>query len=420
MKKEKKNQPIPKHDNTNKNLIILAALSILAKIVVIVITTGIFHSFIDTFDLNFYYGYTTTMAQGKIPYIDIEMEYPPLIFVPIFLSLIPQALLGIQGAGAFGLVFQILMILSDIGIVVCVYYIGLKVWGNEHSAMLAGILYIASFSAAYFVITKYDAFPTMLFMAALAYTFYQKEVKGYIAATLGVFAKIFPMVAFPFLVLFNAKSTSIKREIISAATVIIPVIFLFIPVLIFRPEAIRIFVPLRMNFDYYANTLTYTIHSWLHGMFGLGLKIETVSAVMYLVMIGTLLALVYTAYKLPDKSPKLFLKLILCAIVISVVAARVRSPQYIVWYTPLICLLAVDDIKKIVLLFATQLLAFIEFPLAFGAFYTATTYTAPIMTSGWQAALILFTAMYAITFICIWFVVEPREIYRKLRGVMSD
>ena len=151
----------------------------------------------------------------------------------------------------------------------------------------------------------------------------------------------------------------------------------------------------------------------------MGISIDTVSVVMFAGMGIGILVLLYAAYVIPGRNPKLLIKLILCAIILVVVCAKVRSPQYIVWFTPLICILAVDDIKKIVLLYVVQGLAYIEFPLMFRAFYTAIQYTEPVLSSGWMLTLMMFTLEYLALFVCVWFVANPMEIYTKIRTVQK-
>jgi hypothetical protein len=394
-----------------RHMTILVLASVLAKFAVAFVTTVVFHSFIDLFDIGIYLEHAQMLVQGQLPFTP-GFEYPVLILVPLMIALIPAFLL--QNAMAFVYTFQSLMVLCDIITILCIYLIGLQLW-NERTAFHAGLIYAFAFSAAYFVITKYDAFPTSLLMLALLFTVYRQEMKGYAASTLGFFAKVFPVLALPFFVLYHAKRTSLKQEIISAAKAVIPIsVVLFLPLFIISPDTFKIYVPIRSELGYYSNTLTFTIYSWIHDVFHAGISIDTVSAIMYLLMGVGILALLYAAYGIPGSDLKLLIKLILCATVLVVVCAKVRSPQYIVWFTPLICLLAADDIRKIVLLYLFQGLAYLEFPLMFGAFYTALQYTAPALSSGWMITLVVFSLEYLALFVCLWFVVNPREIIHKL------
>ena len=109
------------------------------------------------------------LLQGQFPFSS-DFQYPVLIFVPLTLAIVPALLF--QNAMAFVYTFQGLMILCDIVTTVCVYLIGLMFW-NESTAFRAGLTYACAFSAGYFVITKYDAFPTSLLMLALLFTVYR-------------------------------------------------------------------------------------------------------------------------------------------------------------------------------------------------------------------------------------------------------
>jgi hypothetical protein len=395
-----------------RHILYLILAVIVAKFAVAFVTTTIFHSFIDLFDIGVYFEHAQMLVQGQFPF-NPSFQYPVLILVPLMIALVPAYLF--QNAMAFVYTFQFLMVLCDIVTTLCIYLIGIRLW-NERTALYGGLIYAGAFSAAYFVITKYDAFPTTLLMLAILFTVYRYEMKGYAASTLGFFTKVFPVLALPFFFLYNAKRTSLKQELVTAVKVVIPVAaVLFLPLFFISPDTFKIYIPVRSELGYYSNTLTFTIYSWIHDVLHAGVSIDMVSAVMYIAMGAGILALLYAAYIIPGRNPKLLIKLILCSIILVVVCAKVRSPQYIVWFTPLLCLLAADDIRKIVLLYIFQGLAYLEFPLMFGAFYTAVTYTDPVLSSGWMITLVVFTLEYLALFVCLWFVVNPKEIWHMIR-----
>jgi hypothetical protein len=401
-------------ESTAKSHMLYLILAVVAvKFLVVFFTSVVFDSFIDQFDIGVYLQHGVMALQGQTPYGDTDFPYPPLVFIPLLIAIIPA--LVFQNAMVFVITFQSLMVLCDIVTILCVYIIGLRLW-DERIAFYSGLLYATAFSAAYFVITKYDAFPTCLLMLAITFTLYGKELKGYAASNIGFFTKVFPILALPFFVLYNAKETSLRQEIISAAKVVIPIsAVLFLPLFLLSPDTSKIYIPIRSELGFFSNTVTFTIYSWMHDVFRLDVSIEAISAIMYILMALGILALLYVAYIVPDKNPKLLIKLILCALILVIICAKVRSPQYIVWFTPLICILAVDDIKKIVLLYVVQGLAYIEFPLMFGAFYTAVQYTEPALSSGWLLTLMMFTLEYLALFVCVWIVVNPMDIYSKIR-----
>jgi hypothetical protein len=248
-------------------------------------------------------------------------------------------------------------------------------------------------------------------MLAVLFTLYGMNMKGYIAAGLGFFAKIFPALAFPFLVLHNTKKSSLRDEIVAVLKVMVPLsVLLLLPVLIVRPEGIRTYLfATGANVGVYVNTATFTLYSWLSGVLHLPASPENVSLVMYGLMGITMLFLLWSAYTDTEKRPVTLLKTLLCAIIAVIVFTKFHSPQYIVWFTPFLCLLVADDVYKIALFYVVQVFAYIEFPLMFGSFYTNLEYTNAVGTPGWYLTLVFFTLQYLAILVLVYVVVRPKR-----------
>nr|WP_321350597.1 hypothetical protein [uncultured Methanoregula sp.] len=395
-------------ETVKRHVLLLVVACILMKFVVVFFTTAVFHSFVDYFDIGTYFEHGLPILQGQIPYINYQIEYPVLAFLPILIALVPAVLA--QNAMVFVLSFQFLMVVCDIVTTLCVYLIALKIWDEKRAFLSAGI-YVTAFSAAYFVITKYDAFPTCLLMLALLFTLYGMKMKGYLCAGLGFFAKLFPAIAFPFLVLHNSKTSSLSMEIIAALKMIIPLCIIFlVPVLILRPEAINAYLSATgSGLGVYANTLTYTLYCYFQDIGHLGISMGSISTVMYILMGIVFLILLYSAYIDKEKKPVMLLILIACALISAVLFTKFHSPQYIVWFTPLLCLLVADDIYKILLFYLTQAFAYIEFPLMFGTFYTNLEYANPVGSAGWYGTLVFFTIEYAALLLLVYLIIRPGD-----------
>jgi hypothetical protein len=249
-----------------------------------------------------------------------------------------------------------------------------------------------------------------MLMLAVLFTIYGMSMKGYISAGLGFFAKIFPAIAFPFLVLYNLRKSSLKNEITAVLKVMVPLsIVLLLPVLVIRPGAFRTYLfATGANVGVYVNTATFTLYSWLNGVGHIGVSPETVSLVMYGLMGITLLSLLYSAYTDTEKQPVTLLKSLLCAFIAVILFTKFHSPQYIVWFTPLLCLLVAGDVNKVVLFYIVQIFAYIEFPLMFGSFYTNLEYTNAVGSSGWYTTLIFFTLQYFALVFLVYTIVSPK------------
>jgi len=391
-------------------ILILAAL--FTKFVIIIATVSVFHSFIDLFDIGYYYEHAIPIFQGQLPYVNYQVDYPILAFIPITMALVPATIA--QNAMVFVYSFQLLMVLCDILLMICIYLIAIHIW-NEKTAFIAGLIYATAFSTAYFVLTKYDAFPTMLLMLAVLFTIYGMSTRGYIFMVLGFFAKIFPVIAAPFMILYNAKSTSIKQEIFTAAKVAVPLfVILFLPIFILRPATINTYLfATGSGVGVYVNSATFTLYTYLHEVGHLGISSDAVSLVMYAIMGIVFLLLVYLAYTGKEQKPKTFLKILLCAIFSLVFFTKFHSPQYIVWFTPFLCLLVSDDLIKIVLFYVTQVFAYIEFPLMFGNYYVNLEYVNPVGSASWYLTLIFFTLEYLALLVLVFLIIRPHEGFRE-------
>ena len=416
-KKEVKEEPLQflsvRFDNINtkvvrNHIIILIIASLLTKFFVLFVTTMIFHSFIDYFDFGFYLEHALMIVQGQLPYLNYNFDYPLLIFVPILIALMPA--LFFHDALVFVYTFQILMVLCDLIIILCIYFIALRIY-NERTAFIAALIYATAFATAYFVLTKYDAFPTSLLMLGVLFTVYGMNIKGYLSIGIGFFAKIFPAIAFPFFILHNSKKTSLKNEVITVFKVMIPLLVIFLlPFLVIRPEAIRSYLfATGASVGVYANTATYTLYSWLNGIGHLGILPDSVSVVMYVLMGIIILYLLYISFVDTVKRPVTLVKTLLCAFITVILFTKFHSPQYIVWYTPFLCLLVVDDIFKIILFYIVQILAYIEFPLMFGGFYTNQEYTNPAGSYGWYLTLLFFTLQYLVLLILVFVIIHKKD-----------
>ena len=250
-----------------------------------------------------------------------------------------------------------------------------------------------------------------MLMLAVLFTVYELNMKGYIAAGLGFFAKIFPAIAFPFLILYNSKKTSLKDEIIAILKVMAPLsLVLLLPVLVIRPEAIKTYLfATGTSVGVYVNTATYTLYSWFNGVGHIGISPENVSLMMYGLMGIAMLYLLYNAYRDTEKRPIMLLKTLLCAFIVVIFFTKFHSPQYIVWFTPFLCLLVADDLYKIILFYIVQVFAYIEFPLMFGSFYTNLEYTNPTGSTGWYMTLVFFTLQYLAILVLVYAIIRPKE-----------
>jgi len=396
----------------------LIGLSLISKLFLFILTIFILKSGMDTFGMMYYYDHAISIFNGSYPYISYYYEYPLLSFLPVVIALVPSLLFN--SILLYVVIFSLLMIVCDCITTTCVYLISRKIWDDPKKAFISACLYISAISAAYFVMIEHSAFSECLLMIGLTMVIYGKDVvknnsivNDYFAFICGYFVKVYPIVALPFVVLYKSKSTSLKQEIISSLWAIIPAsIVLFLPLFILNPDSIKTFIPARMDIGYFPNTIIWTSHVWLHDIAKLSITIDTVLMFVYVCMGIGFVLLGYTALKYKKQEPVILIKFVLCAIMLIVLSFKVRSPQYVVWFSPLMCILIADNVYKIGLFYFTQILAYIEFPLTFGLLWTNIEYTNPIYSTNWYIALILFTLQFSGLVLLTWVAIEPVKLYK--------
>jgi hypothetical protein len=425
MSKKKKNQ-IAKDEpvltfGMKQHLKYLIGLSLLAKISLFIVTVFVIGSNVDMYQSNYYYEHFVAIFHGDYPYINNYYEYPILSFIPVIIAWIPSALLN-NNILVYMVAFVALLIFADCITTMCVYLIARKIWNDSKIAFIAAFIYLTAISTMYFVMTENSTFASCLLMIGLTMVIYgknfvQSKVNVYVALICGYFVKVFPIIALPFVILYNSRSTSLKQEIISSLKVIIPVSFILtLPIIIFNPSSVlKTLLPTRMDIGYFPETLIWTLHVWVHDILHLSsISIDNVLVFVYACMIIGFLLLFYTAFKYKKQEPIMLIKFVACAIMILVLAYKVRSPGYIIWFTPLICILIADNIYKIGLFYIIQLLAYIEFPLTFWILWTNVEYTNPIYSTNWYLALLLFTLEFSLLIVLSWLAIEPVKIYNDV------
>jgi hypothetical protein len=398
-------------DPTRSDVKKLIGISILVKVVLVLITVFIMQSFIDTFAITYYAEKVAGIFNGEIPYVTYVLEYPILALIPMIIASIPAIILN-DGL-VYIISFILLMVACDCVTIYCIYKIALKVWANHKQAYIAGLLYVLAISVAYVTITEYAAFVTMLMMLGIMFTLYGGDrVKGYGSMFAGFFAKAFPAIALPFIILYISKQTSLKQELITCIKYgAIAVAILFIPFFLINPSNIDTYL-FKINGqdrEVYASSVIYMAYSWIHDVLNIAITQGMLIVLAKVVMVSVLAYLVYSYYKSQNTEAGLLIKYILLAIFTVVTLMQFHSPNYDSWYVPLICILAVDDIRKMALLMLSQLVAYIVFPLSFFSLWGNPSYTSAVGTPGWQLALLLFTIQFVILISLVWLVTNPKE-----------
>jgi len=380
---------IPAIDSERRNWLIAASVG--TKILIAFLTVEVFKSFLDMFGHGNNYHAVQNILSGLWPWANgTTVNYPPLAFIPMFIAYL-GSLVG--GFLTFVVMMWILMAICDLITTIAIYYIGLQLY-SERTAFIAALVYATAFSAAYFSFTVFDAFPVMLAALALLFTVYGAKTKGYLTAVVGLFAKLWPMVLFPFLWVYNAKDSSVLAEGRRRA----------IGILVVASAAFVVMVAVGYNtfLGYtslvYSNTIPY-----LASVFLPAVPFDAIVNVFRVMMVVIILGAIYWMYRKPGSISRL-VKMIFLSIFVLVFLIQYRSPQYTVWLMPFAALLVAGDAWGILIFFAVQVMEYLEFPLTFYSVWVNEHYV-----SGW-----------AIPFFITFFIAYGLLLWRAMIAKMGE
>lgn len=318
---------------------VLIFISILVKIFVLTIPFFVPHAGLDPYDYQYFFGAAQQVIHGIYP---TGFVYPPLALIPMLIAY--ACSFGNQGL--FGAIFQLLMILCDAVVIACIYMIGLKFLTRQQT-FVAGLLYVTSISIAYFSLTKFDSFPAALLMLAIYFTVCNETGKGYTASVIGLFTKIYPVIVFPFLYLYNREKFSKTM-----ATFLIAISILGF---VFRYQIISYIQSSLMRSTVYVNTLSYI----------LGIP----QIILYFLAISTIItAIVYMLHR-GKNNVRALLMCTGISILVTTLCMGFHSPQFYMWYAPIFCLLVADDIYATLAFCAVSVMVYLEFPLFYNVIY---------------------------------------------------
>ena len=179
----------PVHDLlARKSILRPVLLAVAAQVAITAATTAVkLRSGRD--DTDIYHGYAALMREGKVPYRDFRVEYPPLS-LPLFLA----AGLVSYDVTSFKIAFAVEMLIFNAATVWLVAWYVERNRGPDQvrvHLLRYTILYLL---LSRLMVLRYDAATMLLGFAGATWCFSGRAVRGGIAAALGTLMKIYPAV----------------------------------------------------------------------------------------------------------------------------------------------------------------------------------------------------------------------------------
>jgi len=312
-------------------------------------------------DTPVYQRYGEAMTAGQVPYRDFRPEYPP--------AALPAFLLPALGpSDDYRTLFEILMLACGMGIValVAATLVRVGVAGRELYAYVA-LAALAPLALGSVVLTRFDLWPALLTVAALAALVSGRDRLGLGVLGLATAAKLYPAVLLPVALVYAARRD--RQNVLAALVSFVGALLLcFLPFLLLAPEGVWASIerqtgrPLQIEslgaalllagkqLGLYEPTVVSTFGSQNVS----GSLPDRLASLQTLLQIVAVVAVWVAVARARDPIAGL-LGGSAAAVVAFVAFGKVLSPQFLIWLVPLVPLAAAVSGLGITVLFVTAL-----------------------------------------------------------------
>ena len=284
------------------------------------------HQIVDT---PVYQGYGNDIDHGLLPYRDFPVEYPPGA-LPVFVA--PVYVYGYAG---YVQVFGWLMAAFGIG---CIGFAALAGAGRRALAFIA----VSPLLIGSMALSRYDLWPAMFVMAALAALLHDHHRWGWAALGAAVAAKGFAVAVVPLAVVWTLRRRGTRELVVAVAVGAVVVLAAVLPFVILAPHGLwhsvrgQLSRPLQIE-SLGASLLTTFSHPHViatHGSLNLGGEsaVATGTTVLELVVLVAL----WVAFARGPATADRFVRYTAACMCAFVALGKVLSPQFLIWLVPLV------------------------------------------------------------------------------------
>jgi len=340
----------PSETRSSERVVVAAFAAVVLFVVSwTVLHTG-FYTHKQILDTPLYQRYGNAIADGKVPYRDFDVEYPPGA-LPVF------ALPGLAEPGhdqqvspGFRRAFETLMWICGAAALVAMALVlrGLRrgaasVWGALTFAALAPL------ALGSVILSRFDLWPAAIVVLALAALVSGRLRTGHALLGLGVVVKLYPGVLIPLAVAFAWKRTG-RREALACLGLAVGVAALVVlPFAVVAPHGVWHSLTVQLTRPLQVESLGSAVLLALHHAFGLGVTAETshgsqnltgstadATAVAATVVQAGALVWFWTAFARGPGAAEALVRSSAGALCAFVAFGKVLSPQFLIWLIPVV------------------------------------------------------------------------------------
>ena len=301
-------------------------------------------------DTHEYFKYANNIVgRGLFPYRDFSVEYPPLS-LPIFV--LPRLLAGHSFSG-YMTVFELMMAACGViaaglsALVLCAQRVS-----NRQLACGVALIAFSPVLLGAVLLSRYDLFPTMLTIAALAALYFDRKWSAFVLLGLGTAAKAYPIVILPIALMYVWRREGRRAALWCLAVFAAVVLVCFLPFLVVAPKGVWWAIHGQENRPLQLESVGAALFLAAHQLIGLHLSYyfthssdnldgHVPMAFAEVMSILQLVSLV-TVWLLYARGPATRARLLAAsaaAVCAFIVFDRVLSPQYLIWLAPMVAVI---------------------------------------------------------------------------------
>jgi hypothetical protein len=296
-------------------------------------------------DLPVYEKYGEWMTEGRVPYRDFSVEYPPAA-LPVFV--LPAIGDGDSDSyrrrfeglmAAFGAITVVLVALTLAGLGA----------GLVRLAAAVGFVALAPLLLGSVVLSRFDLWPTAVVAGAMAALVWGRARLGSGLLGLGVAAKLWPGVLVPLAIAYVWRTRGRREALVCTGVLAAVVVACLLPFLVLAPVDVLESVWRQARRPLQIESLGASVLLAAHHAFGLDLTMrsssgsqnldgalpDVLAAAHGLVQLVVLVA-VWIAFARGPATRERLVRYAAAAVCAFVVLGKVLSPQFLIWLVPLV------------------------------------------------------------------------------------
>ena len=196
-----------------------------------------FYTHSEIVDTPVYQNYGDAMIDGKVPYRDFGLEYPPAA-LPVFA--VPSLLRSPKGdIGAYRDRFELVMVVcGELAVLFVLSALLSLEAGPGRLALGLGFAAVAPLLLGSVVLTRFDLWPAALTVGALAAFLAGRERIGAGVLGLAVAAKLYPLVLVPLAGVWVWRHSGRRGALIAGAVFLAVLLACFLPFFVLAPHGV--------------------------------------------------------------------------------------------------------------------------------------------------------------------------------------